>query len=148
MLSERLQTTFNMKKPCEILPNTLGTTLYKSKPYAMVSKRLQTTLYNKWLCVNLPSLMLLRQHCTGQSLILCCLKVSRQHCTRKNSIQCCLKTLGPTSLAETLFNVAERVKTTLQKKKPCAMLSWYSWDKIEQLKNTWNIAREAPHYIA
>ena len=37
-------------------------------------------------------LILLRQHCTGQNTMQCCLRGSKQHCTGKILCKCCVNT--------------------------------------------------------
>ena len=85
---------FIVKKPVKFCLYTLGTTLYRSKTYAILPKMLQTTLHKKILCYFV--LILLRQHCTGQNSMQCCLRGSRQHCIRKRLVRFCLHTLGIT----------------------------------------------------
>ena len=43
--------------------------------------------------------------------------------------------------------LSERLQTTLHKKSP-AMLPWYSWDSIAQVKTLCNVAQKAPDNIA
>ena len=91
------------------------------------------------------ALIHLGQHCTGQNSIQCCLTGFRQHGIRKNLVQFCLNTLETTLHRPWPYPlISERFQSTMRKKKSCEKFSYYSWDKISQLKILWNVSQKAP----
>ena len=75
---------------------------------------------------------------------------SRQLCIRKSPVQCCLNTLGITlhSWKPYYTMLPEKLQTTLNKKKSCAIFSLYSRNNIAQVKNLCNVVRKAPDNIS
>ena len=119
------------KTLAQCFPNTLGTLLHRSKPYAMLPERLQTTLHQK----NLWNVVF----CKGHSSMQCCLESFREHCIRKNPVQCCLKTIGTTLHSWKPFPMlSKRLETTLHKKKLCAIFPVYSLHNIAQVRTLCN----------
>ena len=96
-------------------------------------------------------LILLGQHCTGQKprYVMLPKRGSRQLCIRKSPVQCCFNTLGITLHSWKPYTMLpEKLQTTLNKKKSCAIFSLYSRNNIAQIKNLCNVVRKAPDNIS
>ena len=126
-----VKTTLNRNFSCAMLSGASWTSFYKDFTYAMLSEEYSDNIEQfLFLCNVVWSLLdniaqgfylcnifprVLRQHWTGILPVQCCLEPLGQHCARL-FVQCCPK----------------GIKTTLNRKFSCAMLSRASWTTLHK----------------